>query len=89
MSLTSSRSEEEVKRLFGLLEEVKKRIKLLFLYLIKLEEALQLAGPNYHFKRREKVKLPSSWRQDISEEDVIFYKDTEKNVLERTNLSYN
>ncbi|HPU08239.1 MAG TPA: sugar ABC transporter ATP-binding protein [Candidatus Atribacteria bacterium] len=68
---TSALSEEEVKRLFGLLEEVKKEDKAIIFISHKIGEALQLADRITILRDGKKViTVP---RQDISEEDVIFY----------------
>lgn len=68
---TSALSEEEVKRLFGLLEEVKKENKGIIFISHKIGEALQLADRITILRDGKKViTIP---RQDISEEDIIFY----------------
>lgn len=68
---TSALSEEEVKRLFGLLEEVKKENKGIIFISHKIGEALQLADRITILRDGKKViTIP---RQDISEEYIIFY----------------
>ena len=68
---TSALSEEEVKRLFGLLEEIKKENKAIIFISHKIGEALQLADRITILRDGKKViTVP---KQNISEEDVIFY----------------
>jgi len=68
---TSALSEEEVKRLFGLLEEIKKENKAIIFISHKIGEALQLADRITILRDGKKViTVP---KQNTSEEDVIFY----------------
>ena len=68
---TSALSEEEVKRLFGLLEEIKKENKAIIFISHKIGEALQLA--NRITILRDGKKVITVPKQNTSEEDVIFY----------------
>ncbi|MDI3543595.1 MAG: ribose transport system ATP-binding protein, partial [Candidatus Atribacteria bacterium] len=68
---TSALSEEEAKRLFGLLGEIKKENKAIIFISHKIGEALQLADRITILRDGKKViTVP---KQNISEEDVIFY----------------